>query len=202
MNYEPSEARQAVHKIFNKPANYERENCNFGRFTTFDAKKIRGLGEQFPYHPGFGPGSLVIRTGETGNMIEIMGKKIEMPKPAAAVAEPAVIKKTTTEPPATAGAPAAPAPAGVSRGGVPAKAAVKKKSTPKPKTAAGKTSKAKPVTFSRDDIALRAYFIAEDRSRKGLPGDSHSDWLEAERQLRVEQKKKSAKKASASKKRA
>jgi len=38
-------------------------------------------------------------------------------------------------------------------------------------------------TPSRDDIALRAYFIAEKRWQLGLPGDSMSDWVEAEAQL-------------------
>lgn len=46
----------------------------------------------------------------------------------------------------------------------------------------------KPVTsngavLSTEDVALRAYFIAEKRRRDGLPGDEHQDWLEAERQL-------------------
>lgn len=41
--------------------------------------------------------------------------------------------------------------------------------------------------FSHDDIALRAYYIAERRRNLGLPGDSHSDWVEAERQLLSEQ---------------
>lgn len=36
------------------------------------------------------------------------------------------------------------------------------------------------------DIALRAYFIAEKRQKLGLPGDSTSDWMEAERQLKAE----------------
>ena len=35
------------------------------------------------------------------------------------------------------------------------------------------------------DIALRAYFIAEKRRKLGLPGDSTSDWVEAERQLKA-----------------
>jgi hypothetical protein len=34
------------------------------------------------------------------------------------------------------------------------------------------------------DIALKAYYLAERRRHLGLPGDSESDWLEAERQLR------------------
>jgi hypothetical protein len=37
-----------------------------------------------------------------------------------------------------------------------------------------------------DQIQLRAYFIAEHRLRHGAPGDHHSDWLEARRQLMIE----------------
>ncbi len=37
--------------------------------------------------------------------------------------------------------------------------------------------------FTTDDVALRAYFIAEKRRQNGLPGDEAQDWLEAERQL-------------------
>jgi hypothetical protein len=43
---------------------------------------------------------------------------------------------------------------------------------------------AEPVAVSHDDIAFRAYLIAEKRTQLGLPGDSLSDWVEAERQLR------------------
>jgi hypothetical protein len=52
------------------------------------------------------------------------------------------------------------------------------------------------VSISTDDIALRAYFIAEKRHADGLPGDEHQDWVEAERQLRAE----AAKPAKAKKK--
>lgn len=38
-------------------------------------------------------------------------------------------------------------------------------------------------------IALRAYFIAEARMSTGQPGDSLSDWIEAERQLLAESSK-------------
>jgi hypothetical protein len=51
---------------------------------------------------------------------------------------------------------------------------------------AAKTAKKKTVkqpTIRTEDIALRAYFIAEKRQQLGLPGDSMSDWVEAERQL-------------------
>jgi hypothetical protein len=76
----------------------------------------------------------------------------------------------------------------------------------KPRTTAAKSaasSKAKkaglraaPVTapgaaaITEADVALRAYYIAEKRAKLGLPGDSTSDWVEAERQLKAEAKKK------------
>lgn len=37
--------------------------------------------------------------------------------------------------------------------------------------------------LSPDDVALRAYFIAEKRQQLGLPGDSMSDWVQAEAEL-------------------
>ena len=41
-------------------------------------------------------------------------------------------------------------------------------------------------TLSEDDIARRAYFIAERRRRLNASGDELGDWVEAERQLRKE----------------
>lgn len=52
-------------------------------------------------------------------------------------------------------------------------------STPKEKSPAAQK---KPV-ITPEDIALRAYFIAEKRHREGRHGDETSDWVEAERQL-------------------
>jgi hypothetical protein len=55
---------------------------------------------------------------------------------------------------------------------------------PAPKPA--KTVKVKAAKLpspSSDDIALRAYFIAEKRQKDGLPGDSLSDWVQAEAEL-------------------
>jgi hypothetical protein len=46
------------------------------------------------------------------------------------------------------------------------------------------------IVISNDDISLRAYFIAERRQAMGWPGDSTSDWVEAERQLRAEAARK------------
>jgi Protein of unknown function (DUF2934) len=37
-----------------------------------------------------------------------------------------------------------------------------------------------------EQVQLRAYFISEHRQRHGAPGDHHSDWLEARRQLMIE----------------
>ena len=42
------------------------------------------------------------------------------------------------------------------------------------------------LELSDDDIARRAYFIAERRHLLDLPGDEIDDWVEAERQLRAE----------------
>jgi hypothetical protein len=75
-------------------------------------------------------------------------------------------------------APAAPAP-------VPAK-----------KSAAAKPKKvvAPEIVLTTEEISLRAYFIAERRQAMGWPGDSAHDWVEAERQLKAEAKRKAQKK--------
>jgi hypothetical protein len=39
-------------------------------------------------------------------------------------------------------------------------------------------------TVSSEDVALKAYYLAERRRQLGLPSDPEADWLEAERQLR------------------
>jgi hypothetical protein len=39
-------------------------------------------------------------------------------------------------------------------------------------------------SVTNEDIALKAYYLAEQRRNLGLPGDPQSDWLEAERLLR------------------
>lgn len=44
---------------------------------------------------------------------------------------------------------------------------------------------------SHDDVALRAYFIAQSRRENGDLGDEHQDWLEAERQIAIETATKS-----------
>jgi hypothetical protein len=68
----------------------------------------------------------------------------------------------------------------------------------KPKAKAAKPEKTKPAAkpapvITNDDISLRAYFIAERRQAMGWPGDSSSDWAEAERQLKAEAARKAKK---------
>ena len=68
-------------------------------------------------------------------------------------------------------------------------APVKTKAAPKARAkAAPRTAKPKAAAYTRDDVALRAYFIAEKRVYLNLPGDEHQDWVEAERQLAAESK--------------
>jgi hypothetical protein len=64
------------------------------------------------------------------------------------------------------------------------------KETKARKSPAPRKKAIKAPTISGDDIALRAYFIAERRQKMGWPGDSTGDWVEAERQLRAEAARK------------
>ncbi len=61
----------------------------------------------------------------------------------------------------------------------------------KPRRAGATGKKTAAIEISPDGIALRAYYIAEQRRRLDLPGDELGDWVEAERQLRKEARKKS-----------
>ncbi len=56
----------------------------------------------------------------------------------------------------------------------------------KKKKAASAKKEAVKIVVTNDDIALRAYFIAEKRRSHGHCGDETGDWVEAERQLRAE----------------
>jgi hypothetical protein len=47
-----------------------------------------------------------------------------------------------------------------------------------------KAASTEPPTL--EQIQLRAYFVSERRQRLGSPGDSTSDWIQAERELRDE----------------
>lgn len=65
------------------------------------------------------------------------------------------------------------------------KAAAPKEVTPKaaaaPKEAAPKAAAKVSVRPSPDELARAAYLNYRRRAEQGLPGDSHQDWLEAER---------------------
>lgn len=78
----------------------------------------------------------------------------------------------------------------------PAKKAAAKKA-PAKKAAAAKPAAETPVAKpapkaaakpapapSHDDIAKAAYLNYRSRKEKGVPGDSHGDWLDAERKLK------------------
>jgi Protein of unknown function (DUF2934) len=104
--------------------------------------------------------------------MKIMGKKTNITTKATAPAKPGV--KTTTKQPADRKA---------------AAAFPKQVKSTVPKTRrASKPAAAKGAAITAEDIALRAYYIAEKRRHNGLPGDEHRDWIEAERQLRAERK--------------
>jgi hypothetical protein len=66
------------------------------------------------------------------------------------------------------------------------KAAVKKtaaKKTVAAKPAAAAKADSSPRLPTRDEITQAAYLVFLKRKELGLPGDSATDWLEAERQL-------------------
>ena len=97
-------------------------------------------------------------------------------------------------------APAAAAPEASTPAPAPVKRAIKpaaktKNGVKKPKAPAVKAKRttkmaaAKVPSFTREDVALRAYFISEKRRHHGLSGDEHQDWIEAERQLLAESAK-------------
>lgn len=64
--------------------------------------------------------------------------------------------------------------------------AEKKTPVRRKKTASTPAAKSTVTIISQEEISLRAYYIAESRRSRGESGDEISDWLEAERQLRIE----------------
>ena len=105
-------------------------------------------------------------------------EKSAVKKPVGVVKKPAV--KKTKPKAATAGTESAEKP----------KAATKSATKFKVRKTAVSAKESAPVEvlIKTDDIALRAYYIAEKRQKFGLPGDSAHDWIEAERQLKAEAK--------------
>ena len=57
------------------------------------------------------------------------------------------------------------------------------KTVTKPTKKAAAPKAKKEIVITAEEIAHRAYFIAEHRQQNGYEGDSHQDWIEAERQL-------------------
>lgn len=53
-------------------------------------------------------------------------------------------------------------------------------------SAAPSSSVEKEITLRAEDVSLRAYYISEERVRRGLDGSPEDDWYEAERQLLIE----------------
>jgi hypothetical protein len=72
---------------------------------------------------------------------------------------------------------------------VPGKKSVQKKAG-SGSTAKSKSRKKVVAQPSVEQVALRAYFIAERRRNLGIPGDETSDWVEAEREILEELKAK------------
>ena len=75
---------------------------------------------------------------------------------------------------------------GAALNGNTAKPAARKAISPRKKATARKTPKKEKSRVSDEAIRTRAYFIAEQRERIGIPGDANSDWIEARRQLLAE----------------
>jgi DUF2934 family protein len=104
-------------------------------------------------------------------------------------------QKTPKKPVSTEDHDVAPSPsvAAKSEGGAPAKprkagakTAARKSASPGAAKIKKKASISAVADPTPEQIQLRAYFISEHRHRHGAPGDHHSDWLEARRQLIIE----------------
>lgn len=91
-------------------------------------------------------------------------------------------KKST---PASDAAPATPAAAKKAAKKAPAKKAAAKKAPAKQTAAAATAPQSQsPASPSQQEIAHAAYLNYRSRKERGLPGDQHGDWLEAERRLK------------------
>jgi len=69
---------------------------------------------------------------------------------------------------------------------VPAKKTSKKAAASAVVEIPAKPQKNKVIQDSREQVALRAYFIGERRRSLGIAGDETSDWVQAEQELRQE----------------
>jgi|GEM_PF-1169544 len=125
-------------------------------------------------------------------------KKLAAPAKRAAKSPPAAEKISLPEPPAPvapkAKKPVTPAAKPIEKPVAKPAAAQPKKAAAPAKSKVAKVAKPKPA-YTHDDIALRAYFIAERRQKTGHSGDAAGDWIAAERELAAEAKKAKASKA-------
>ncbi|MDB6153782.1 MAG: hypothetical protein JWL90_2235 [Chthoniobacteraceae bacterium] len=119
---------------------------------------------------------------------KVAAKTASIPTPAPAPAK-APAKRVTPPPPPLPVKPTSKAPPSKKK---PAVAAVVQPPAPEPvirKAAAPRrkpvAAPAAPISF-QEEVALRAYYLGEARRAKGLPGDEHHDWIEAERQIQSE----------------
>jgi hypothetical protein len=62
-----------------------------------------------------------------------------------------------------------------------------KKATPVRSSASVKPDPAQRLPIAEEHLGFAAYGVFQARLRAGLPGDSMSDWLQAERQLSARQ---------------
>jgi hypothetical protein len=60
--------------------------------------------------------------------------------------------------------------------------------TPAPEKKSANPEINKVIQESKEEVALRAYFIGERRRSLGIAGDETSDWVQAERELSEELK--------------
>jgi hypothetical protein len=68
------------------------------------------------------------------------------------------------------------------------KKTAKKKTTAVTEKMPGNPKMIKIIEDSREQVALRAYFIGERRRSLGIAGDETSDWVQAEQELSEEVK--------------
>jgi len=64
-----------------------------------------------------------------------------------------------------------------------AKKTTKKKTTAVTEKTSGNPKMIKIIEDSKEQVALRAYFIGERRRSLGIAGDETSDWVQAEQEL-------------------
>ena len=69
-----------------------------------------------------------------------------------------------------------------------AKKTAKKKTTAVTEKTSGNLKMIKIIEDSREQVALRAYFIGERRRSLGIAGDETADWVQAEQELSEEVK--------------